>query len=88
MNKILIQICAKIGGEPWAIDGMPFTNEPTMICGIDTFQSAGRNSILGFTATYNRTFTKYISIPKIIGSEPKEAISECLNKALKNVKNL
>jgi aubergine-like protein len=34
VNKVLIQICAKIGGIPWVIDDMPLLNEPTMICGM------------------------------------------------------
>ena len=34
-NNILMQICAKVGGIPWAIVGMPFTSEPTRVVGID-----------------------------------------------------
>ena len=40
-NKILIQICAKIGGEPWAMDDMPFFDKPAMVCGIDVYHKAG-----------------------------------------------
>lgn len=25
VNKILIQLCAKVGGTPWGIDGFPNT---------------------------------------------------------------
>lgn len=87
MNKILIQICAKIGGEPWAIDQLPFTNCPTMVCGIDMFSSTGKKSILGFTATYNRTFTRFISIAKIVEGKPETVIAECLDEAVKNFYN-
>ena len=31
-------MCAKLGGEPWAMDQLPFTSEPTMICAIETFE--------------------------------------------------
>ena len=30
-NKILVQICAKVGGIPWAISEMPFDNFPTVL---------------------------------------------------------
>ena len=31
VNKILIQINAKCGGEPWAVSDMPFSDAPTMV---------------------------------------------------------
>lgn len=54
-NKILIQICAKIGGEPWAMNDMPFFDKPTMICGLDVCSKVGSNkkSVLAFTASIN-----------------------------------
>jgi aubergine-like protein len=54
-NKILIQICAKIGGEPWAVNEMPFLNKPTMVCGMDVYHKAGsgNKSVLAFTASIN-----------------------------------
>jgi aubergine-like protein len=58
-----MQICAKIGGEPWAVDRMPFTNAPTMVVGIDV-HSKGKNSFLGCVGTFNNTFTKYHSVCK------------------------
>jgi aubergine len=66
-NKILIQICAKIGGEPWAVDKMPFLNKPTMVCGMDIFhkQGTGSKSILAFTASLNQTVTRYWSSAKV-----------------------
>jgi len=85
VNKVFIQISAKIGGEPWAIDGLPFTQKPTMICGIDVFSGSGKKSILGFTSTYNRTFTKYTSIAKEYdGKETHRLVSECVEEAIKS----
>ena len=63
-----MQICAKVGGEPWAIDRMPFTSVPTMIVGIDVYKKSGK-SIVGCCATFNNTFTKYNSIAGIADSE-------------------
>lgn len=43
-NKILVQICAKIGGIPWTVSEMPFENMPTMVFGIDILnKQVGKN---------------------------------------------
>ena len=59
--KLVAQICAKIGGIPWIIDGMPFMEKRTMVCGLDVFHEteSGQISCLGFVASYNKTCTKY-----------------------------
>jgi hypothetical protein len=57
-----------------------------MVCGIDIYNGAGKKSILGFTSTFNRTFTKYISIAKICDdSSHSKLIAECMDEAVKNV---
>ena len=61
VNKILIQINAKLGGEPWAVSGMPFTSKPTMVCGYDVFHKPKANSYLAFCGTVNRNFNQYWS---------------------------
>lgn len=55
MSKVLIQMNAKLGGVPWAVDNLPFMNEPTMICGMDVFHSTvlGKKSVLALTASMN-----------------------------------
>ena len=60
-NKILIQINAKIGGEPWAVSHMPFLDKPTMIVGYDVHHKRGLNSLLAFVASINRNGNKYWS---------------------------
>jgi aubergine-like protein len=54
-NKILIQICAKVGGEPWAVSHLPYFDEPTMVCGIDVFHKVGNGnkSVLAFCGSFN-----------------------------------
>jgi hypothetical protein len=65
---------------------MPYTNCPTMVCGVDMYSGFGRKSILGFTATYNRTFTKYISIAKVVDEKgAQDMLAECIDEAVKNV---
>ena len=58
-SKILIQICAKVGGEPWAISDMPFFDKPAMVCGIDVYHKIGNGtkSILAFCASMNKRAT-------------------------------
>ena len=66
-SKILIQICAKIGGEPWAISNMPFFDKPAMVCGIDVYHKVGNGakSVLTFTASMNKNATCYWSSAKV-----------------------
>lgn len=63
VNKILIQINAKIGGIPWTVDNLPFMDKPTMVCGMDVFHntSLGKKSVLALTASINNSATKYFS---------------------------
>ena len=36
-NKVLMQLCAKIGGEPWALNELPFFYSCTMVAGYHVF---------------------------------------------------
>jgi hypothetical protein len=57
-----------------------------MICGIDIFKGAGKKSIFGFTSTYNRTFTKYISIAKVYEDDKScQVVNDCMEEAVQNV---
>jgi hypothetical protein len=51
VNKILIQINAKLNSEPWGISDLPLFNVPTMIIGYDVHHKHGKNSLLAFCAT-------------------------------------
>ncbi len=63
VSKVLIQMNAKVGGIPWAVDNLPFMSEPTMICGMDVFRSTslGKKSVLALTASMNQSATTYWS---------------------------
>jgi aubergine-like protein len=37
-------MCAKIGGEPWAVSDMPFFDDYTMVCGLDVYHNTGKKS--------------------------------------------
>jgi aubergine-like protein len=56
-------MCAKIGGEPWAINELPFFNDATMVCGMDVYHNTGKKaqSVLAFCASINQRGTKYWS---------------------------
>ena len=93
-NKILSQICAKMGGVPWNVNKLPFSNKPTMIVGIDVFHkiNSGKRSVLAFTATMNRFFSQYWSTVRIheegqeIGTQLQSALFEALEE-FKKVNN-
>lgn len=93
VNKILIQINAKIGGIPWAVDNLPLLTRPTMICGMDVFHSTslGKKSVLALTASMNQTATKYWSTSVIqgsLGEEAAQSLSVGMTKALNQFNKL
>ena len=63
ISKVLIQMNAKLGGIPWAVDKLPLMDKPTMICGLDVFHNPqlGKKSVLGLCASTNNTATTYWS---------------------------
>lgn len=81
-----MQICAKVGGEPWAIDKLPFTSIPTIVVGIDVLNKSGK-FIIGCCATFNNTFTKYVSIAGLAHSdiEINSVVTKCIEESLKHV---
>jgi aubergine-like protein len=82
VNKILIQICAKVGGEPWGIEmNLPFTSQPTMIMGIDVYEKRGTKYI-GCAASFNKNFTQFFSLIKETESDVTGKITECIAEAL------
>jgi aubergine-like protein len=88
INKVIIQINAKVGGIPWALDQLPFKSEICMVVGIDMFKKQGDFSVLGYCATMDSTFGKYGSFPKIINRPGDELtrIKECTEQALEQFK--
>ncbi len=63
VNKILIQLCAKVGGIPWSVKDFPFVDKPTMIVGIDVLHKPAmkNKSLLSFCGTTNKSFSRYFS---------------------------
>jgi len=63
-TKVVVQMNAKLGGEPWSIQ-IPLKN--TMITGFDAYRGGGatkvgeRSAIGALVATVNGTFSKYFS---------------------------
>lgn len=69
-NKLLVQMCAKVGGTPWSINQLPFNSKPTMIVGIDLFVDKKKNcSVMGFCATWDRYYCKYYSEAVVNGDK-------------------
>lgn len=63
ISKVLIQMNAKLGGIPWAVDNLPFMDKPTMICGLDVFHATnlGKRSVLALSCSMNNSATTYWS---------------------------
>jgi aubergine-like protein len=88
INKVVIQINAKVGGVPWAMDQMPFKSEICMVVGIDAYKKQGSAGVLGYCATVDSSFGKYASFPKVI-NRPGDIlvkIRECTEQALEQFK--
>lgn len=86
-NKILIQICAKIGGIPWTVNNLPFTEKAAMMIGIDVYHKTTnqkKHSILAFCATVDRYFSKYWTTVRVqeagqeIGTQLQSAMADAL----------
>ena len=83
MNKLFIQMVAKISGEPWVINDIPFTDMPTMVCGIDTFDGQF-NKVYGICSSINKNFTRYAS-GSFENKDHQENIRSAMNFGFKNV---
>lgn len=75
ISKVLIQMCAKLGGIPWAVDNLPFMDKPTMICGLDVFHATnlGKKSVLALSASMNNSATTYWSTSVVQDDVGQEA---------------
>jgi len=84
INKILIQLCAKVGGTPWSVADFPFIDQPTMVVGIDVFHktSMKKDSLLAFCGTVNRHFSRYWSTIDV--HQPGEEVGKGIQLAVKN----
>lgn len=62
ITKVVVQIGAKLGFVPWAMNNLPFSDEPTMIVGIDSYGKAGSSQqVYSFVTTIDESYAKYWS---------------------------
>ncbi len=64
INKLVVQVGAKLGMVPWSIDNVPLNDKPTMLMGIDVSgnQTGGKDqAAYGMTATVDPYFCQYWS---------------------------
>lgn len=88
VNKILIQINAKLGGIPWTIDKLPFSNKPTMIMGVNTLLKGKEKRSITMVASMNSNYSKYWSTCKHIGVDDESKVfSTCIRDAIAEFKN-
>lgn len=84
INKILIQLCAKVGGTPWSLTDFPFLDMPTMVVGIDVYHKTAmkNNSLLAFCGTVNKHLSRYWSTIDV--HPPGEEIGKGIQNAARN----
>lgn len=81
-----MQMTAKIGGSPWAIDGLPLSDRPIMLIGYDVHHKRGQKSTLGMWNTNNRALSRGNAQVRL--QEPGEEIASSLNELVRNaIKN-
>lgn len=86
VQKIALQINCKLGGTLWSLK-IPAKN--WMICGIDTFHSAGRShSVCGFVASLNDTFTRWHSLAYMQDGEVGDHLKISFSKALETYRQV
>ena len=70
VGMMLIQLMAKLGGVPWVVDKLPFTDKPSMIVGVDiSGQLTGKQQhVMTFVGTTDRHFAKYHSQSEFIST--------------------
>lgn len=86
ISKVLIQINAKLGGIPWAVEDLPFMDKPTMICGLDVFHATnlGKKSVLALSASMNNSATTYWSTSVVqddVGQEASNTLCTGMSSA-------
>jgi aubergine-like protein len=83
--RIWIQINAKLGGVPWGIDQLPFSENPTMVVGIGYTNAGKVKKSISFLATVNDSFTRYWSDFKAIteSKDEHELLKDFMLAALK-----
>ena len=86
ISKMLIQLKAKLGGTPWAIDNLPFTKSPAMVLGISIYGQIGSNKtcVAGVVSTVDRHFSRYHTQSGFIKSQDdfNEQIKQMFTEAI------
>ena len=90
VNKILIQICAKMGGVPWTISNISLKEKNAMICGlsINTIRGGPLQAVIGFVSSVDKECTRYCSSAISVKKEGSISteISTAFEKSLEQYK--
>ncbi|XP_065565828.1 piwi-like protein Siwi [Artemia franciscana] len=82
-TKVMIQMCAKLGGEPW---GVQIPLKDAMVVGFDSWHdSSQKKGVGGFVASLNQNFTSYYStaVFHTRNEEITTCMEACFVKALR-----
>lgn len=76
-SKVVIQMNAKLGGEPWRIKN-PFKQSNTMIVGYDVhFNPKTKKCIGGMVATTNQAWSRFYSTTHVIEDREQFSANLC-----------
>ena len=84
LSNILKQIAAKVGDKLWVVQRPKGLEKHTMLVGADVFHNTGKNkqSVVGFCASMDRFFTKYVSIPFVQEESGAQEIVYCIGNLM------
>ena len=79
-NKIIVQMCSKVGGSPWIIDNMPLRKDPLMIM---SYCISNKN-VISSVGTCDNNFAVYNNFECKFNVENKEKeIGRMINELIK-----
>jgi aubergine-like protein len=86
ISKMIIQFEAKLGGVPWAINNLPFTNLPTMVVGVDISGNltSKKTCVMSVVSTVDNKFSKYHSQSQFVNNreEFNQKLGEMIAKSI------
>ena len=69
-TRIVAQIAAKLGGSPWFLKDLPFSERPSTVVGINVrWMRLERKFVVSMVASTNKLFSRYASNFAICGSQ-------------------
>jgi len=82
VNKVIIQIVAKIGGTPWLLENLPQSGTNTMVVGVEVFSKRSSHSVVGLCASLDPNFSQFCPVAELGHTTAAMNFTESMLKAL------